>query len=32
MATYSREQAVCHFSSALIGNFEENWRAHERQD
>jgi len=32
MATYSREQAVCHFSPALIRNLEENWRAHERGD
>src|SRR4051794_18279669 len=32
MATYSREQAACHFSPALIRNLEENWRAHERQD
>jgi thioesterase DpgC len=32
MSTYSREQAVCHFSPALIRNLEENWRAHERRD
>jgi thioesterase DpgC len=32
MSTYAREQAVCHFSPALIRNLEENWRAHERQD
>ena len=32
MAAYSREQAVCHFSPALIRNLEENWRAHERKD
>jgi thioesterase DpgC len=32
MATYAREQAVCHFSPALIRNLEENWRAHERGD
>jgi thioesterase DpgC len=32
MGTYAREQAVCHFSPALIRNLEENWRAHERQD
>jgi thioesterase DpgC len=31
MSTYSREQAVCHFSPALIRNLEENWRAHERR-
>jgi (3,5-dihydroxyphenyl)acetyl-CoA 1,2-dioxygenase len=30
MAVYAREQAVCHFSPALIRNLEENWRAHER--
>ena len=28
----AREQAVCHFSPALIRNLEENWRAHERRD
>jgi thioesterase DpgC len=32
MAMYSREQAGCHFSPALIRNLEENWRAHERRD
>ena len=32
MATYSREQATCYFSPALIRNLEENWRAHERRD
>jgi thioesterase DpgC len=32
MATYCREQAVCHVSPALIRNLEENWRAHERRD
>ena len=32
MAVYCREQAVCHFSPALIRNLEENWRAHERSD
>jgi thioesterase DpgC len=32
MSTYSREQAICHFSPALIRNLEENWRAHERRD
>ena len=31
MASYSREQAVCYFSPALIHNLEENWRAHERR-
>jgi thioesterase DpgC len=30
MATYAREQAVCHFSPALIRNLERHWRAHER--
>jgi thioesterase DpgC len=30
MAVYAREQAVCHFSPALIRNLEDNWRAHER--
>jgi thioesterase DpgC len=30
MAVYCREQAVCHFSPALIRNLERNWRAHER--
>jgi thioesterase DpgC len=32
MSTYAREQAICHFSPALIRNLEENWRAHERGD
>jgi thioesterase DpgC len=32
MSVYAREQAVCHFSPALIRNLEENWRAHERRD
>jgi len=32
MSVYSAEQAVCHFSPALIRNLEENWRAHERRD
>jgi thioesterase DpgC len=32
MSVYSREQAVCYFSPALIRNLEENWRAHERGD
>jgi thioesterase DpgC len=30
MATFSREQAHCHFSPALVRNLEEHWRAHER--
>ena len=29
MAVYAREQAVCHFSPALIRNLEANWHAHE---
>jgi (3,5-dihydroxyphenyl)acetyl-CoA 1,2-dioxygenase len=31
MATFSREQAYCHLSPALVRNLEENWNAHERQ-
>jgi thioesterase DpgC len=31
MATYSREQAFCHFSPALIRNLEEHWNAHNRR-
>ena len=27
MAVYAREQAVCHFSPALISNLEKNWNA-----
>ena len=30
MATFSREQAYCHFSPALIRNLEENWNANQR--
>jgi (3,5-dihydroxyphenyl)acetyl-CoA 1,2-dioxygenase len=30
MATYSREQAYCHFSPALVSNLEANWNAHQR--
>jgi thioesterase DpgC len=30
MATFSREQAYCHLSPALVHNLEEHWRAHER--
>jgi (3,5-dihydroxyphenyl)acetyl-CoA 1,2-dioxygenase len=30
MAVYSREQAYCHFSPALIANLERNWNAHNR--
>ena len=27
MATFSREQAYCHFSPALVRNLEQNWNA-----
>ncbi len=30
MAVYTREQAFCHFSPALIANLERNWNAHNR--
>jgi enoyl-CoA hydratase/carnithine racemase len=30
MAVYSREQARCHLSPALVRNLEVHWRAHER--
>lgn len=30
MAVYSREQAYCHFSPALIANLERNWNAQNR--
>jgi thioesterase DpgC len=30
MAVYAREQALCHFSPALIANLERNWNAHNR--
>jgi enoyl-CoA hydratase/carnithine racemase len=30
MATYSREQAYCHFSPALIRNLEQHWNAKSR--
>ena len=30
MAVYTREQAYCHFSAALIGNLERHWNAHRR--
>jgi enoyl-CoA hydratase/carnithine racemase len=30
MATYCREQAICHLSPALVRNLEEHWSAHER--
>ena len=29
-ALYAREQALCHFSPALIANLERNWNAHQR--
>jgi thioesterase DpgC len=31
MATYSREQAFCHFSPALISNLEQHWDARNRR-
>jgi thioesterase DpgC len=31
MATYAREQAYCHLSSALVHNLEQHWNAHERR-
>jgi thioesterase DpgC len=31
MATYAREQAVCHLSPALVANLERNWNAKERK-
>jgi len=31
MALYAREQAICHFSPALVRNLERNWSAHERR-
>jgi (3,5-dihydroxyphenyl)acetyl-CoA 1,2-dioxygenase len=30
MAVYTREQAYCHFSPALISNLERHWNAHKR--
>ncbi len=30
MATYCREQALCHLSPALVANLERNWNAKER--
>jgi thioesterase DpgC len=30
MAVYAREQALCHFSPALIANLERNWNAQNR--
>src|SRR3954451_22431973 len=31
MATFSKEQAYCHLSPALVSNLEEHWNAHERK-
>jgi thioesterase DpgC len=31
MATFSREQAYCHVSPALVRNLEEHWNAHQRE-
>jgi thioesterase DpgC len=31
MAVYAREQAVCHFSPALISNLEKHWDAANRR-
>jgi (3,5-dihydroxyphenyl)acetyl-CoA 1,2-dioxygenase len=31
MATFSKEQAYCHFSPALVNNLEEHWNAKERR-
>jgi len=31
MATFSREQAFCHLSPALVRNLEEHWNAHQRK-
>ena len=31
MATFCREQAVCHLSPALVRNLEQHWNAHERR-
>jgi enoyl-CoA hydratase/carnithine racemase len=31
MATFSREQAFCHLSPALVSNLEEHWNAHQRK-
>jgi thioesterase DpgC len=31
MAVYAREQALCHFSPALIGNLERHWNAAQRK-
>jgi thioesterase DpgC len=31
MATYAREQAICHLSPALVENLERNWNAKQRK-
>jgi thioesterase DpgC len=31
MSTFSREQAYCHLSPALVRNLEEHWNAHQRE-
>jgi thioesterase DpgC len=31
MATFSKEQAYCHLSPALVSNLEEHWNAHQRK-
>jgi (3,5-dihydroxyphenyl)acetyl-CoA 1,2-dioxygenase len=31
MATFSKEQAYCHLSPALVRNLEEHWNAHQRE-
>jgi thioesterase DpgC len=31
MAVYAREQAICHFSPALIDNLEKHWNAQQRR-
>ena len=31
MAVYTREQAYCHYSEALINNLERNWDARNRK-
>ncbi len=31
IAVYAREQAYCHFSSALIANLEQYWNAQNRK-
>jgi enoyl-CoA hydratase/carnithine racemase len=31
MSGYARDQALCHFSPALVANLERHWNAHERR-